>query len=153
MFQFVDAPSWPPEPTPPFTLRRGRGLLMLCCGVTTAAATGHWTEVAFPRVWGEGFGPRGFQTVEGVVACMVAVMVLALLLIESRTRASQEAVRPGILFTSWIGAGAMAWRLWTGPGSVRGVTAAATPVFYLAAAASLAIAAISTWRFRPAPQV
>ena len=54
--------------------------------------------------------------------------------------------RPGILMLSWLGALPMLWRLYEGPGTLRGVTAEDTYAFWLATvfAVSLPSAANST---------
>jgi hypothetical protein len=77
---------------------------------------------------------------------MVALMVLALTWIEGRSETSREATRPGILLLSWVGAAPMLWRLWDGPGSLRGVGAADTWAFWLATACASGSAALASWR-------
>jgi hypothetical protein len=49
---------------------------------------------------------------------------------------------------SWLGALPMLWRLYEGPGTLRGVTAEDTYAFWLATVFAVATAAIASWRLR-----
>jgi hypothetical protein len=150
---FVDPQRWLPDPPPATVPDRGRRAHMISCASAIALGAAPWTQVAFPTLWGEGAGPIGWHTTAGAMSTMVAMMVIGLCLIEGRTLTGREAARPGILFLSWIGVAPMAWRLYEGAGMLRGVSAAHTVAFYLAALCSLAIALIASWRLHGLPAV
>lgn len=150
MFQFVDSQRLPPEP-PSATNGRGQLLQILCCAVTICLGMAPWSEVAFPRLWGEHDGPSGWRTTDGAISSIVALMVLALTLVERISPSGREAVRPGILLVSWLGVLAMGRRLIEGPGSIRSVTAANTLAFWLALAGTVAVAVVATRRLRLRP--
>jgi hypothetical protein len=147
MFQFVDSKHLPPDP-PPATHGKGHLLQVLCCAVTVGLGAAPWTEVAVPSLWGQHNGPCGWRTTDGAISSIVALMVLALTLVERISPAGREAVRPGILLVSWIGVLAMGRSVIEGPGSIRSVTAAHTPAFWLAAAGTVAVAVVASRRLR-----
>jgi len=137
-----------PEPELPRASPFGRGLLLLGSGLSLLAASQPWTRVAFPRLWGAGDGPRGYDTVGGMTCSITCALVVVTALFGDRSPATRQAVAPGALLLSWLAVSAMALQCWHGAGSLRGGTAEFTAAFALGFAGAVLAALACTWRWR-----
>ncbi len=126
-------PDPPPLEQPPPRERPLWGrLLLLCAAVTALATRSPWLRVKFERLFGEHSGPPAWQTTAGFTCLCTSLMVAMMMLVESGTPASRQAVRPGSLLLVGIALLTLVFAGLQGPGTIRGVTAEWNGWFYTA---------------------
>jgi hypothetical protein len=145
------APGGPGRREPaPTSAPRSAGLLLGCCALAAAATAFPWIRVRLSSLWGDFSGPIGMHTNAGFTCVTTCLLTALLVLAEGRTAPAREAVRTGCLLLMAAAGCTLAWRLWDGPGSLRGATAAHTGWFFLSA---IAVAAgIVACRLRQQPR-
>ena len=115
-------------------------LLFIAAATAATAASRPWLRVRFDRLFGEIFGPPAWQSSAGFTCLCTSALVAVMAATETRTRASQSAVRPASLLLSVIMACVVAAHLLRGPGMLRGVSATWTLAAFVGAAATAALA-------------
>lgn len=124
-----------------------RVVLFVAAAAGVAAATRPWLRVRFERLFGEHFGPPGWQTSAGFTCLCTCALVAVMALAETQTRTTQRAVRPASLLLAGVMTLAVLLHVARGPGMLRGVSAAWTVSVYVGCVASVALLAACAMRF------
>jgi hypothetical protein len=119
-----------PAPTPVPWLA---ALLVGCCALAALATAFPWIRTRLPSLWGELVGPVGARTNAGFTC--VTTCLLTGLLVLAEGRRPVEAVRTASLLLMGTAGLVLAFRLWDGPGLLRGAAAMHTGWFFVSAAA------------------
>ena len=125
-----------------------RTALLLAAATGVAAATQPWLRVRFDRLFGDLVGPPGWHANAGFTCLCTCALIGVLTLSESRTRRSQQAVRPACLLLAGLMFAVLLQSHAVGPGRLRGVTATWTGYAYLALAAGAGLLAACATRLR-----
>ncbi len=136
-------PAALPEP------RHWRLPLFASAAAAAFAATQPWIRVRFERLFGEHFGSPAWQSTAGFTCLCTAALVAVMTLAETRSRTTQDAVRPGSLLLAGVATLALLYQTCAGPGTLRGVTASWTYAFWLAAAGVPALLFVCAARALP----
>lgn len=137
----------PPDP-PPLREAPWWTLLLFAGALLTVLATRWpWLCVKFESLFGVHVGPPAWQSTAGFTCLVTSLMIAVMALAESGTAASRLAVRPGSLLLAAIALVVLLVSCVQGPGTLRSVSAAWTPWFYLACASLplLALACLRRW--------
>lgn len=144
---FLPTPEGP-APAPVREPRWWGRLLLVAAALTVVATRAPWLQVKFERLFGAHSGPPGWETPAGFTCLCTSMMVAMMALVESGSRESQLAVRPGSLMLTAIALLTLALAAVQGPGDLRSVSASWTGWFYLACATTplLCYASFVRWR-------
>ena len=112
-------------------------------------ATQPWVRVRFEGLFGRYFGEPAWQSTAGFTCLMTAALVAVMALAETPARTTQQAVRPASLLLVLVAACALACEAFAGPGTLRGVSAAWTWAFWLAAVGLPALLVVCAVRCLP----
>ena len=145
--RFLPTPEGP-DPRPAREGPLWGRLLFLAAALTVVATRAPWLRVKFERLFGAHSGPPGWESPAGFTCLCTSMMVAMMALIESGTRESQQAVRPGSLLLTGIALLTLLLAAVQGPGDLRSVSASWTGWFYLACASTplLCYATFVRWR-------
>ncbi len=130
---------------------RSKLVLFVAAGAGVLAACQPWVRVRFERLFGEVFGPPGWQTSAGFTCMCTCALVAVMALAETSTVSARRAVRPASALLAAITALAVAAHVARGPGLLRGVSASWTLSVFVACTASAALLAACWLRARAAP--
>ncbi|MCR9244008.1 MAG: hypothetical protein NXI31_03180 [bacterium] len=139
-----DPDRLPLRPEPPAWL----WALCASAAVLVLATRWPWTEVAFQRLFSAATGPPGWQSTAGFTCACAGAFAVILALVETQSKASKQAARPGSLMIVAIAALMLAFDVIRGPGMLRGVSAAWTFWFWLACAAVPVLLTVVVVRWR-----
>ncbi len=129
---------------------RRLGLLLVgCCALTVLTAAFPWSRVDAAWWFGDFQAPIAVHTTAGFTCLMTCVLTALLVLSEGRTAAAREAVRTGCLLLTSAAATVLLWRLWEGPGYLRGAPTVHSGWFVVAAVAVGAALVFSRLRLPP----
>ena len=106
-----------------------------------------WLRVRFDRLFGEVFGPPGWQTSAGFTCLCTSALLAVMTAAETKTQRSRSAIRPASLLLASVMACAVTAHLLRGPGMLRGVSVTWTASAYTCAAAPIALLAACAARF------
>ena len=125
-----------------------RTILFGAAIAAVVTATQPWIRVKFVQLFGEVLGPPAWQgSTAGFTCLCTSALVATMTLVETKTQAAREAVRPASLLLAIVMALSLLLHLLRGPGSLRGVTATWTVSFYVGAAATVLLLAACLSRF------
>ncbi len=136
----------------PHRRRSWRTVLLIAAATGVAAATQPWLRVRFDRLFGDHVGPPGWRANAGFTCLCTCALIGVLALSETRTRRSQQAVRPACLLLACVMFAVLLQSHVVGPGTLRGVTATWTGCAYAALAAGAGLLAACAARFLQMPR-
>lgn len=125
-----------------------RSALFASAAVAAFATMHPWVRVRFDRLFGEHWGPPGWQSSAGFTCLTTCALVVIMTMAETTAKLTHQAVRPGSAMLVIVCTLTMLLQWWDGPGHLRGVTASWTFAFWATIAATPALLAACLLRWQ-----